>query len=196
MTMFSTPRFSDWRIAGSAGGTVSLETPVVNVSVGNSYLCLPLENTRTGERIELHMTGGTVGVGVGQSVFGPVAVDFSAPNFPSNGIGKIVAGFRAPDQITRESFTGNIVKAGSVGAQAGPGASLVGLLFYSPQRDLLSIVADAFAAGLTSVIPTTLDDRIVDMAQAQCGGLFWGAGLGSSASAGANGFLYVVSTVT
>ena len=65
MSLFRRPDFSDWRIAGSAGVDVQVETPVVNLSAGGGYLNLPLENTRTKEKITLHMGGVEVGLGIG-----------------------------------------------------------------------------------------------------------------------------------
>ena len=181
MGMFSTPRYSRWRIAGSAGGTVQLETPVVNLSAGVGYLWLPLDNTVTGEKISVHMAGGGVGFGVGESIFGVVDVEGSLPSFPSDGIGRVVAGFRAPTIISRSDFTGNRVMAMGLGGKIGTGYSLVCLLF----------MANGWERIVSTLIPGNGDDIVL----CQFGGLFHGMCMGSGASAGVSYYEYQVVSV-
>lgn len=181
--MFSRPRFSDWRIAGSAGLTVQVETPVVNLSVGASYLQLPLENTRTQEKMTLHLAGGGVGFGVGLSLFGVVDVEGSLSAFPSNGIGRMLMGPRANGQLRRSDFSGNRVMAVSAGAKAVGGGSIVALAFI--KNDFWTRVA-------TTAIPGPGDDLVWSHA----GGAFWGAAVGAGASAGVSYYEYVVANIS
>lgn len=181
--MFSRPRFSDWRISGSAGLTVSVETPVVNLSVGASYLQLPLENTRTNEKLTLHLAGGGAGLGVGLSLFGVVDVEGSLSAFPSNGIGRVLMGPRANGQLRRNDFSGNRVMAVSAGAKAAGGGSIVALAFIS--NSLWTRIA-------TAAVPGPGDDLLWSHA----GGAFWGASVGAGASAGVSYYEYVVANVS
>jgi len=179
MSMFSLPRYSNWRIAGSAGVDVQVETPVVNVSVGASYLQLPLKNIETKEQITLHMGGVAGGVGVGVSAFGIVDIEGSLSAFPSDGIGRIVTNFNQSGRIKKSDFTGNRVLALSVGGKAGAGASLMALAFIKPS--FWNMVA-------TAAVPGPADDLI----WSHCGGVFYGTSVGAGASVGVTAYQYQV----
>ncbi|MCA9653076.1 MAG: hypothetical protein H6712_21900 [Myxococcales bacterium] len=171
MSLFRRPDFSDWRIAGSAGVDVQVETPVVNLSAGGGYLNLPLENTRTKEKITLHMGGVEVGLGIGESLFGIVDVEGSLSSFPSDGIGRIVRGPRSDGSIEKNDFVRNRAMIISVGYKVAAGWSLTAIAFI--KQDFWTRVA-------TAAIPGPSDDLIWSHA----GGLFYGAGVGAGASVG------------
>ncbi|MCA9705220.1 MAG: hypothetical protein KDK70_05130, partial [Myxococcales bacterium] len=147
--MFRAPKFSDWRIAGSAGANVMVETPVVNVSAGASYLQLPLENSRTKETMTLHMAGGGVGLGLGVSLLGVVDFEGSLSAFPSDGIGQILEGPRSDGRLTRDDFVGNRVVVLSLGAKFEFGAGIAAASF---------IKNDFWTRLGTAAIPGPADD--------------------------------------
>lgn len=171
MNIFSRPSFSDWRIAGSAGVDVQVETPVVNIAVGGGYLQLPLENTRTQETATLHMVGAEVGLGIGESLFGIVDIEGSLSSFPSDGIGKIIKGPRGNNPIRKHEFANNRAIILSVGGKIGTGWSLTAIAFI--KQDFWTRVA-------TGVVPGPGDDLVWSHAA----GLFHGAGVGAGASVG------------
>ncbi len=181
--MFRAPRYSNWRIAGSAGVEVQIETPVVNLSAGAAYLQLPLVNTRTRESITVHMAGVGIGVGVGVSALGIVDIEGSLSSFPSDGIGQLVAGPRAGRRIRRQDFVGNRVLSFSVGAKAVGGGSLVGLAFI--QSGWVNRIGSA-------AIPGPIDDITL---WSHAAGLFYGASVGTGASAGVSTHEYRVLSV-
>lgn len=183
MGIFNRPAFSDWRIAGSAGVGVQVETPVVNLSVGGAYLQLPLENTRTKQKITLHMAGAGVGLGVGLSVFGIVDIEGSLSSFPSDGIGRIIKGPQAGRRLSRRDFVGNRVITVTLGAKAVGGGSVVGAAFIS---------GSFWTRVKAAAIPGMADDIAL---WSHAAGLFYGASVGSGASAGVSLHEYQVVTV-
>lgn len=178
--MFRRPEFSDWRIAGSAGANVMVETPVVNVSAGASYLQLPIENTATNETLTLHLAGGGVGLGLGVSLLGVVDFEGSLSAFPSDGIGKIVRGPRSDGRLSREDFVGNRVIVISLGAKFEFGAGVAAAAFV--KNDFWTRVGAA-------ALPGPGDDMTL---WSHAGGLFWGASWGLGASVGITYLEYVV----
>lgn len=183
MGIFNRPAFSEWRIAGSAGVGVQVETPVVNLSVGGAYLQLPLENTRTKQTITLHMAGAGVGLGVGISAFGIVDIEGSLSSFPSDGIGRLIKGPQAGRRLRRRDFEGNRVITMTLGGKAVAGGSIVAAAFISGGFwDRLKAAA----------IPGLADDIAL---WSHAGGLFYGAAVGSGASAGISLHEYQVITV-
>lgn len=179
MGFFSTPRFTNWIITGNAGGTAQLETPVVNLSAGVGYLWLPLRNSATGQTMSIHAVGGGVGLGVGQSVLGPVDIEGSLPQFPSSGIGTLLAGLTAPSTITPSDLRGCTVYALSLGAKCAGGGSVTAVFFLSTSWAV---------RGATALVPGLADDLLA----AQAGGLFAGVIAGAGASAGATLYQYLV----
>lgn len=157
-------------------------TPGLVLGAGAEYLQLPLDNISTGEHIVINIGGITGAVGVGAST--PLELSFSLPSFPSDGIGRIVAGTRAPSQLSAAGFTGNSIRTYGVSVSAGgsPGfGSLVAILFF-----------ENIAVGVaTGIIPTVGDD----LAVARCGGLFYGTGARSGVFAGLEGMTGVVANV-
>lgn len=170
MNIFNRPTFSDWRIAGSAGADVQVETPVVNLSVGAGYLQLPLENTRTQETATLHMAGVEVGLGIGESLFGIVDIEGSLLSFPSNGIGKILIGPRGRAPLRKNDFVNNRAMILTAGYKVATGWSITAIAFI--KQDFWTRVA-------TGVVPGPADDLVWSHA----GGLFHGMGAGAGASA-------------
>lgn len=183
MNLFRRPDFSDWRIAGSAGVDVQLETPVVNLSAGGGYLQLPLLNTRTQEEITLHMAGVEVGLGIGESAFGIVDIEGSLSSFPSDGIGRMVRGPRSDGSIEANDFRNNRAMILSVGYKAITGWGLTAIAF---------IKQDFWTRLATAAIPGPGDDLIWSHA----GGLFHGAGMGAGASVGVTYKEFMVVNIT
>lgn len=171
MNIFSRPTFSDWRIAGSAGLDVQVETPVVNLSAGAGYLQLPLENTRTQEKITLHMAGVEIGLGVGESLFGVVDIEGSLSAFPSDGIGKVLIGPRGSSPLRKSDFVNNRAMILSAGYKVATGWGITAIAF---------IKQDFWTRLATGVVPGPADDLIWSHA----GGLFHGMGMGAGASIG------------
>lgn len=183
MNIFNRPRFSDWRIAGSAGVDVQVETPVVNLSAGAGYLQLPLENTRTRQTMTLHMAGVEIGLGLGASVFGIVDVEGSLSAFPSNGIGKVLIGPRGRAPLTKNDFERNRAMILSAGGKVGTGWSLTAIAF---------IKQDFWTRMATGVVPGPADDLVWSHAA----GVFHGMGMGAGASIGVAYKEFMVVNVT
>lgn len=102
-------KFTDWEITGSSGLTVKAGTPIANVEIGASYIRLPIENTRTKQKVMLQGIG--AGVGAGLSISTPIiTVSGSLDQFPADGIGRIIKG-TAPlnRQYTASDFFGEIL---------------------------------------------------------------------------------------
>jgi len=171
MNIFNRPRFSDWQISSSAGLDVQVETPVVNLSAGGGYLQLPLENTRTKEKISLHMAGVEIGFGVGASVFGIVDIEGSLLSFPSSGIGKVLIGPRGQAPLAKNDFMLNRAMIISGGGKVGGGYSITAIAFI--KQDFWTILG-------TAAIPGPADDLVWSHAA----GLFHGVGAGAGASIG------------
>lgn len=175
MSIISIPRVTNWRIAGSAGIGGSVGTPIARVAIEAEWIRLPLQNSQTGQSVRIHIATGGIGAALD---FGfPAEIHGAFDALPSDGIGSIVTGFLAPEQITPGSFMGNYVHYRSIAggaAIAGPvpiGASLTGVAFMP---SLATTV-------ITSLIPTDIDNA----ALCSCMGLFWGVhGQSNPASVG------------
>jgi len=183
MNIFRRPQFSNWRIAGSAGVDVQVETPVINLSAGGGYLQLPLKNTRTGQEITLHMGGVEIGLGIGESLFGIVDIEGSLSSFPSDGIGRMVIGPRGRSPLRKNDFVRNRAMMISGGYKVGAGWSITAIAFI--KQDFWTRVA-------TGVVPGPADD----IAWSHAGGLFYGAGVGAGASVGVTYREFMVLNVT
>jgi hypothetical protein len=183
MNIFSRPSFSDWRITGSAGVDVQVETPVVNLSAGAGYLQLPLLNTRTQETATLHMAGVEVGLGIGESLFGIVDIEGSLSAFPSDGIGKILKGPRGSTPIRKDEFRNNRAMILSAGYKVAAGWSITGIAFI--KQDFWTRIA-------TGVVPGPADDLVWSHAA----GVFYGLGVGAGASIGVTYKEFMVLNVT
>ncbi len=89
-------RFTPWKLAGTAGATASVGTPVLQVRATASYLYMPLKNPTTGKTLIIHAVGLGVGVGVSARP-SPVHLKGRVPQFPSNQFGTLV--FRPKQRI-------------------------------------------------------------------------------------------------
>lgn len=157
-------RPTPWRISGSSGMSVSVGTPVVEVSAGGHYLRLPIYNEDTGESVLLQ--GGGLGPGLGVSLTpSPFDVAGSPDDAPAGGIGRIWGSPLAPNPMQREDFEGAAyIRTGSGGALFGltGGGSIIafaplGLLplvkaigaFWSTglDTDKIAVGADANVVG-------------------------------------------------
>lgn len=184
MPMFRNPEFSHWKIAGSAGVDVQVQTPGLEISIGGAYLQLPLENARTQETVTLHMAGLGLGLGVGFSALGIVDIEGSLSHFPSKGIGRLIYGPRGSSYMTSRDFENNVVIASGVGAKFYGGASVVALAF---------IKGDILTRLMTGILPGQADDIAL---WSHAYGLFYGASVGLGGSAGFTFHKYrVVTTV-
>ena len=181
--IFNRPRFSDWRIASSAGLDVQVETPIVNVAAGGGYLQLPLENTRTRATMTLHMAGVEVGFGVGESLFGIVDIEGSLLSFPSSGIGKVLIGPRGTAPLAKNDFVNNRAMIVSGGGKIGGGYGITAIAF---------IKQDFWTRLATNAVPGPADDLVWSHAA----GLFHGASAGAGASIGVAYKEFMVVNVT
>lgn len=117
------PRLTPWKLAGSAGGSVAVGTPVARLAITGNYLYFPLQNQTTKQTIVFEAVGVGVNVGV-TAVPSPVHAGGRLPNFPSSQLGSLVAGIQAPNPMAVNdlmSYT-NIAIGGAdaaAGAQGG-----------------------------------------------------------------------------
>jgi hypothetical protein len=123
------PRKTDWRFAGSAGGGVCVETPIVNVSVcaggGKWYLKNPAGTEVSLDHIELE-------AGIALSLAWVVSVFGSAKSFPSGGIGHLYKGPNVEGDLTIDHLSEGMVACltfskGTIGASADLTVVLLGV---------------------------------------------------------------------
>ena len=110
-----------WRIKGTSGASAEFGTPVVEVSIGASYLRIPFENTLTGEEFLLQGVG--VGAGLGFSLDSPFDISVTTDGMWGKGsnvayaIGGNILMKKSDFQGHALIFTGS----GSVGGQGNYG---------------------------------------------------------------------------
>ena len=191
---------TDWKIVGSSGGTVTVGSPEIEISVGVSYIRLPIKNGRTGEQVLLQGVGGGISAGVSISI--PfVNASGSLDDFPSTGLGPIFRGIVAPDRaFTKQDFTGFMTVLGVGGGAMAKSTQLSAALWT--KRPLVECLAEsnctaadlsaAIVQNALSVTPTT--SSLALLARTKALGFFMGINAATHiAGGGADMYEYYMS---
>ena len=129
-----TPQPSGWNFVTSAGGDITLETPVVNVGAGISGGLIDVQNgSGPVQRLYYGGIGGGVGLGLVPS---PIDIGFSITAFPSYGV--VYRMPAAGSTLSFNEFKGNCLFYQG-GAQFGPGGSAV-LMFTGANPFIISML--------------------------------------------------------
>lgn len=126
------PRFTPWKLAGSAGLSVNVGTPVAELRASLGYLYMPLQHQKTGKTLVIKAVG--IGAGAGVSATpSPVHISGRLPNMPSAQLGTLIAGIRAPNPMSvadLKSYTNITIFGADAAAFAQGGYSVA--LFTPP----------------------------------------------------------------
>ena len=191
---------TDWTIVGSSGGTVTIGSPEIEISVGVSYIRLPIKNERTGEQVLLQGVGGGVSAGVSISI--PfVNASGSLDEFPSTGLGPIFRGIAAPERaFTKQDFTGFMTVLGVGGGAMAKSTQISAALWT--KRPLVECLAEAnctkvdiaAAAVQNALSITPATNSFALLARTKALGFFMGINVATHvAGGGADMYEYYVS---
>ena len=170
------PRPLNWELTAVTGPSLTVGTPIVKLQAGGAYLRIYLTDRASGDRVSFH--GPAIAASFGPGLL-PVTVGGSTLDMPSEPIGTMYGGLRAKYPFDPKDLAGLVI-VGSYGAGLGPTGSLYWVLFTEGSS----------MPGGAAVIPIMTAEMLI---RSKAAGLGMGLGIQAKASAGAEGFLAMMS---